>query len=149
MCKSITNNAGLSLIEVLISLFLISFGVLGLISVQPPAWHLSAKSDFLGRAGGILHKELQRSEALIINPCNLNPCTGSTPLVSTVNVLTSGLGAAQAGDKTYTVRTTLTDNGDNTWTAVVTVTWPGNLTGISESLIITRQENFRFPLGCV
>jgi Tfp pilus assembly protein PilV len=149
MCKSITNNAGLSLIEVLISLFLISFGVLGLISVQPPAWNLSAKSDFLGRAGGILHKELQRSEALIINPCNPNPCSGSTPLVSTVNVLTSGLGAAQAGDQTYTVRTSLTENGDNTWTAVVTVTWPGNLTGISESLIITRQENFRFPLGCV
>ena len=149
MCKSTTNNAGLSLIEVLISLFLISFGILGLISVQPPAWNLSAKSDFLGRAGGILHKELGRVEALMINPCTPNPCSGATPLVATVNVLTSGLGAAQMGDMAYTVRTSLTDNGNNTWTAVVTVTWPGNNTGISESLIITRQENFRFPLGCV
>jgi len=149
MCKSITNNKGITLIEVLISLFLISFGVLGLISVQPPAWNLSAKSDFLGRAGGILHKELETSEGLILNPCNPNPCSGSTPLISTKNVLASGMGAAQAGDMPFTVRTTLTDNGDNTWTAVVTVTWPGNNTGISESLIITRQENFRFPLGCV
>jgi hypothetical protein len=149
MCKSITNNAGLSLIEVLISLFLISFGILGLISVQPPAWKLSGKSDFLGRAGGVLIKELQRNEGLILNPCTPNPCSGSNPLVSTTNVLTSGLGAAQAGDVTYTVRTSLKDNGDNTWTAVVTVTWPGNNTGISESMVITRQENFRFPLGCV
>jgi len=137
------------LIEVLIALFLTSFGVLGLISVQPPAWHLSAKSDFLGRAGGILHKELQRNEALILNPCTPNPCSGSTPLVSTKNVLTSGLGAAQAGDMAYTVQTTLTDNLDNTWTIVVAVTWLGNNTGISESLVATRQENFRFPLGCV
>jgi len=137
------------LIEVLIAVFLISFGVLGLISVQPPAWRLSTQSDTLGRAGGILHKELQRNEALLLNPCTPNPCSGSTPLISTVNVLTSGLGAAQAGDMGYTVRTTLTDNLDNTWTIVVTVTWPGNNTGISESLIATRQENFRFPLGCV
>ena len=149
MCKSITNKTGLSLIEVLIFLFLISFGILGLISVRPPAWNLSAKSDFLGRAGGILHKERQSSEALILNPCNPNPCSGSTPLISTKNVLTNGLGAAQAGDMTYTVRTTLMGNGDNTWTAVVAVTWPGNNTGISEGLVITRQENFRFPLGCV
>jgi hypothetical protein len=96
-----------------------------------------------------LHKERQSSEALILNPCNPNPCSGSTPLISTKNVLTNGLGAAQAGDMTYTVRTTLMGNGDNTWTAVVAVTWPGNNTGISEGLVITRQENFRFPLGCV
>lgn len=149
MYKSITNKLGISLIEVLIALFLISFGVLGLISVQPPAWSLSAKSDFLGRAGGILHKELQTNEALIINPCNPNPCIGSNPLVSTKNVFSSGMGTAQAGDVVYTVQTSLTDNGDNSWTVVVTVTWPGNNTGISESLVVTRQENFRFPKGCV
>ena len=71
MCKSITNKTGLSLIEVLISLFLISFGILGLISVQPPAWNLSAKSDFLGRAGGILHKELQSERG--VDPQPLQP----------------------------------------------------------------------------
>jgi hypothetical protein len=149
MCKSIINKTGLSLIEVLISLFLTSFGILGLISMQPPAWNLSAKSDFLGRAGGILHKELQTNEALIINPCNPNPCSASNPLITAKNVLASGMGAAQAGDMAYTVQTTLTDNGNNTWIVVVTVTWAGNHTGISESLVVTRQENFRFPLGCV
>jgi len=139
----------MSLIEVLIALFLTSFGILGLISMQPRAWNLSAKSDSLGRAGGILHKGLQRSEALIINPCNPNPCSASNPLVTVKNVFASGMGAAQSGDMAYTVQTTLKDNGDNTWMVVVTVTWPANNTGISESLVVTRQENFRFPLGCV
>jgi len=139
----------MSLIEVLLAIFLTSFGILGLISIQTRAWNLSAKSDSLGRAGGILHKELQRSEALIINPCNPNPCSASNPLVTVKNVFASGMGAAQSGDMAYTVQTTLKDNGDNTWMVVVTVTWPANNTGISESLVVTRQENFRFPLGCV
>jgi hypothetical protein len=149
MCKSITNRTGMSLIEVLIALFLTSFGILGLISMQPRAWNLSAKSDFLGRAGGILQKELQRNEGLIINPCNPNPCSVSNPLITAKNAFASGLSVAQAGDMGYTVQTTLTDNGNNTWTIVVRVTWPGNNTGISESMVVTRQENFRFPLGCV
>ena len=149
MCKSITNKFGMTLIEVLISLFLTSFGILGLISMQPPAWNLSAKSDFLGRAGGILHKELQANEALILNPCNPNPCKATNPLITVKNVYASGMNGAQEGDMAYTVRTTLTDNGGNTWVVVVAVTWRGNNTGISESLVVTRQENFRFPLGCV
>ena len=149
MCKLITNKFGMTLIEVLISLFLTSFGILGLFSMQPPAWNLSAKSDFLGRAGGILHKELQANEALILNPCNPNPCSGTNPLVTVKNVYASGMNGAQEGDMAYTVRTTLTDNGSNTWVVVVGVTWRGNDTGISESMVVTRQENFRFPLGCV
>ncbi len=139
----------MTLIEVLVALFLTSFGILGLISMQPPAWNLSAKSDFLGRAGGILHKELQANEALIINPCNPNPCSGTNPLVTVKNVYASGMNGAQAGDMAYTVRTSLRDIGSNTWVVVVAVTWRGNNTGISESLVVTRQENFRFPLGCV
>jgi Tfp pilus assembly protein PilV len=139
----------MTLIEVLIALFLTAFGVMGLISIQPPAWNLSAKSDYLGRAGGILQTELQTNEALIINPCNPNPCSASNPLYSVKNVYVSGMGGARDGDVPYTVQTTFTDNGNNTWIVVVTVTWPGNNTGISESLVVTRQENFRFPLGCV
>jgi len=131
------------LIEVMIAFSLTSVGVLGLISMQPQAWRLSAKSDFLGRAGEILHEELEMNEVLIMNPCN------AVPLTSSKNVFASGQGAAQAGDVTFTVQTTIRDNGNNTWTVAVRVTWPGNNTGISESLVVTRQEHFRFPQGCV
>jgi hypothetical protein len=143
MFNSILNKRGISLIEVMIAFSLTSVGVLGLISMQPQAWRLSAKSDFLGRAGEILHEELETNEVLIMNPCN------AVPLTSSKNVFASGQGPAQAGDVTFTVQTTIRDNGNNTWTVAVRVTWPGNNTGISESLVVTRQEHFRFPQGCV
>ena len=53
MIDSIDNDKGISLIEVLISIFLTSIGILSLLSLQPSAWNLSVKSDFLGRAGSI------------------------------------------------------------------------------------------------
>jgi prepilin-type N-terminal cleavage/methylation domain-containing protein len=150
MCSSICNKKGMSLIEVLISLFLISVGILGLISLQPKAWSLSGKSDYLGRAAGILQKELETNEALLLNPCNPNPCKPTNPFISTKNIFISGLGTAQAGDMTFTVQTTIIDNGDNSWTVVVQITWPGSTAvGISESLVVTQQEIFRSPVGCV
>ena len=150
MCSSICNKKGISLIEVIITLFLISFGMLGLISLQPKAWSLSGRSDYLGRAAGVLQKELETSEALLLNPCNPNPCSLTNPsITSTKNVLMSGLSVPQAGDATFTVQTTITDNGDNTWTVVVQVTWPMSPAGISESLVVTQQEIFRSPVGCV
>jgi hypothetical protein len=145
MSNSICSNRGISLIEVLISLFLVSFGILALISLQPSAWNLTARSDFLGRAGGILHKEMETTEVLLMNPNFPNPCAATNPLVTTRNVNASGQSPAQpAGDMPFTVQTTIQDNLNNSWTVRVRVTWTGNNTGISESLVVTRQENFRF-----
>jgi prepilin-type N-terminal cleavage/methylation domain-containing protein len=143
MSSSIYTDKGLSLIEVLIALFLISIGIFGLLSLQPSAWRLSDKSDLVGRAGGILHKELEASELLIMNPNYANPCSGSNPLITTKNVYASGQGAMQPGDVPLAVQTTIRDNQDGTWSVRVSVTWPGNATGISETRIVTRQEFFR------
>ena len=68
MCNTTSNEKGISLVEVSIALFLLSLGVLSLISVQPSAWRLSGKSDYLGRASGILLAQLQATEAKIVNP---------------------------------------------------------------------------------
>lgn len=144
MFNSLCSNRGISLIEVLISLFLVSIGILALISLQPSAWNLSARSDFLGRAGGILHKEMETTEVLLMNPNFPNPCVANNPLINTRNVNASGQSPAQpAGDMPFTVQTTIQDNLNNSWLVRVRVTWPGNNTGISESLLVTRQENFR------
>jgi len=143
MCNSIYNNKGISLIEVLIALFLVSIGILALLSLQPAAWTLTGRSDFLGRAAGLLHKEMESVEILIMNPNFPNPCATTNPLITTQNVNPSGQSTAQSGDIPYTLQTTIQDNLNNSWTVRVQVTWPGNNTGISESLLVTRQENFR------
>ena len=144
MFNSIFSKKGIGLIEVLISLFLVSFGILALLSLQPSAWKLTSRSDFLSRAGGLLHKEMETTEIVLMNPNFPNPCATTNPLVTTTNVFISGQSTAQPGDLPFTLQTTIQDNLNNSWTVRVRVTWTGNNTGISESLVVTRQENFRF-----
>jgi len=134
----------MGLVEVLVALFLISMGVLALLTLQPSAWNLSGKSDRQGRAGGMLHKELEANELLIMNPNYPNPCSATNPLITSKNVNASGQSTLQPGDVTFGVQTTIQDNLNSTWSVRVRVTWPGNATGISETRIVTRQEPFRY-----
>ncbi len=78
-----------------------------------------------------------------MNPCN----TVSLGTVTQV-VNASGQGTAQSGDISFTVQTTTASLGTNVWQVTVRVSWPPlNATGITESIVVTRQEAFRF--GCV
>jgi prepilin-type N-terminal cleavage/methylation domain-containing protein len=134
---------GFSLIEVVVAMFLATVGILAILSLQTPAWKTASKSDYLGRASGVLYKALEDQETLIMNPCNaVTPGT-----TGPVAVLVSRDGAA-SGDATYNVTTTIAAAGANAWLVTVTVTWPINTTGIRESLLVSRQELCRFPAGC-
>ncbi len=124
-------------------MFLTVVAVLALFSLQPTAWQTAGRSDYLGRASGILHETLMTQEALIMNPCNA-VTTGQT---GPIQVFASGQAAAQPGDARFDVTTTITGLAANVWRITVRVAWPGH-TGISESLVVTRQEGFRFPAGC-
>jgi hypothetical protein len=130
------------MIEVLIALLLTMIGVMALLSMQPQGWLLSARSDYLGRAAGVLHEELETIESLMMNPCK-NVTAGVAR-----NVRVSGMESLQSGDAEYTVTPTIASIGTNVWRVTVRVTWPLNTIGISESIIVTRQEPFRFPSGC-
>jgi len=129
------------MIEVLIALFLTMIGVMALISMQPQGWLLAGRSDYIGRAAELLHEELETKEALIMNPCN-------TVSEGTFNKNISVGGTGGAGDVTFSVQTTVTSIGANTWRLTIRVTWAGNITGIRESVVVTRQEYFRSPVGC-
>jgi Tfp pilus assembly protein PilV len=137
MFNIVSNKKGISLIEVCISLFLLGVGIMALISLQPSAWRLSGRSDYLGRGSGILVSQLQAVEAQIMNPNLAIPASGSS------TVYASGQGAARPGDALFTVNRTVTDLGGNTWRVTINVSWPGNATGLTESLNATRQEYFR------
>lgn len=136
------NNRGLGLLEVVIAMFIATVAVMAILGLQPSAWRTSAQSDYMGRAAGILHQELQRQEVVIMNPCN-TVTTGTT----TGTVRTSGLNSNQPGDALFNVTTTIAVIGTRTWRVTVTVAMTG-YGEISESLIVTRQESYRFPEGC-
>jgi len=152
MSPTACNNRGITIVEVLITLFLTAVGIMALLSMQPTSWSAAGRSDFMGRAAGILQSELERSELWIMNPNNAfaTACdaTGRNlfvggPCTRTINA--SSQAAQQAGDVPYTVATTVTPlaGATNAWTVRIQVTWPGNTRGITESTIVSRQEYFR------
>jgi len=141
------NSRGFTLIEVSIAMFLASVAIMAIISMQPTAWQTSARSDFMGRASGILFEELQRQGALIMNPCNTVTIGTAGPTVVLPSDPAGTGGAQQPGDISFTVTTTITALSATSWLVSVRVAWPGH-PGISESLVVTRQEWFRTPGGC-
>lgn len=147
MYRQLHNSSGISLVEVVIAIFLVSIGVFAVLSLQPSAWRTVGKSDYLGRAAGILQKELETKEVCIMNPCN-TVATGT----ATKTVRVSGQNAAVAGDAVYTVTTTVTSTGTNIWNVTVNVRWADQIAhgyrDITESIVVTRQEGFRFPIAC-
>ncbi|MCE5282596.1 MAG: prepilin-type N-terminal cleavage/methylation domain-containing protein [Deltaproteobacteria bacterium] len=137
------NRKGITLVESMIAVLLLTVGLLGLLSMQPSAWRMTARTDYLGRAAMILNRELTARELAIMNPCN---AVSTDPVNQTV--FSSGQGASQSGDIAFTVVTTTTSVATNVWRVTVRVSWPPlNNTGIAESIVVTRQEPFR--LGCI
>ena len=147
MSRVRVNSRGIGLIEVIIAIFLVTVGVLAILSMQPSAWRLVGKSDYLGRGAGILHRELERREVCIMNHCN-DPATGTA---TAPPIQVSGLGAAVSGDAQYTVRTTITPvvGSTSAWTVTVTVTWPDQVAhgyrDLTESIVVARNQRFAFP----
>ena len=133
------NNRGTSIVEVLIAVFITAFGIIAVMSMQPMSWQTATKSDLLGRSASILHKELEDIELTIMNINN------SIPSNSNKSVFASGEATSQGtGDAKYTVLRTVVSNPDGlSYTVRVDVTDPHNKT-VSESIIVTRQEGFRF-----
>ncbi len=141
MLNSICDKRGITLIEVMVSVVLISVGVMALLTLLPSGWRLSGTSDILGRAAGILQGEMEWNEILIMN--GKNAVTATSPGAPETKSAYYGIGRStpQPGDIEYTVQTERTDLG-GTWRVRVRVSWRGNATGIAESLLVTRQRNF-------
>jgi Tfp pilus assembly protein PilV len=141
MSRTACNNRGITIVEVLITLFLTTVGILALLSMQPTAWNTAGRSDFMGRAAGILQSELERNELLIMNPNN----AVTTGVLPNHSQYASSQTTQQSGDVTYAVATTVTPlaGATNAWSVKVQVTWPGNTRGVSETMIVSRQEYFR------
>ena len=142
MFNFIGTKKGITMVEVVVSVAVLSVGILSLITVLPSSMRLASRSDYLGRASGILANELQAKEAMILNPSvDLTPYLG-TPPPTTVNPSEQGPGQTRQGDLPFTVTRTLTNLGNNAFLVTVKVTWQGNPTGITESLRVVRQQSF-------
>ncbi len=133
------------MLEVLIAFFLTTVGIFALLALQPTGWKTMAHADYVGRASGILYKTLEDNENMILNPCNLITMGTWTYFVNS-----SDEASAITGDIKYQVTTTLAlDPNSTTSLGVVDVTvnvsWPPlNSKGISETMVVARQEIYRY-----
>jgi Tfp pilus assembly protein PilE len=145
MLSLIRSKNGLGMIEVIAAMLMTVVAVLAVFALVSPAWRSTAKADYLGRASGILYQELVRQEARIMNSC----CSITSGTLAPTVVNASGQANAQSGDAQFNVSTTITNLSVNAWRVSVRVTWTGSpQNGISESMIVTRQDGFSFPTGC-
>ena len=145
MSNSLCNRRGITLQEVVVSLLVVTTGILGLLTLLPSTWRLAGRSDSLGRASGILSSQLQSSQATLLNP-NYTPTPAEMQQTRTIYPSNPGQAGTnkKQGDVPFTVNTTLTDiGGGNVWLVRVNVSWPENTSGISETMRVTRQENYR------
>ncbi|GAB6267286.1 MAG: hypothetical protein STSR0002_00260 [Smithella sp.] len=135
---NIFNKKGMSIIECLVAVFLTTTAIISLMTMQSLALRGAGKSDYLGRANGILQRELELREIQIMH---------GTPVSSVVTCAdTNGntISCSSAG-KMFTITYTMTPPSGTTatWLINVKLTWPGSsVDGIKSSMIVSRQSAF-------
>jgi hypothetical protein len=128
--------------ECIIALVLTTTAVVGLMTMQSLALRGSGQSDYLGRAEGILQRELETLENNFMQgttscTCNgITPCTcnGTSPPWNSTYIITED-------NIPFTINASATVPGTpaNTWLVNVHITWPINgVNGIENSIIISQ-----------
>jgi Tfp pilus assembly protein PilV len=147
-------SKGFGMVEVLVAVFLTVTAIMAIFALQVPALRQTARSDYLGRATEIMHRQLESTEVYLMNQCNTAAvATNGIPAIpaigasasSTYDVLASGSTSAIQGDATFTVATTIVRTAANDFRVTLTVTWP-NATGITQTIFVSRQLYFK--AGC-
>lgn len=106
--------------------------IVSISSMIPLSWRTVSRSDYLGRATGLLQDELEWRQYQTMR--GVNPTTLEYPAAGK---------AIAVGGTTFTVYTTTSpDSHPNTWVVNVKVTWPGNNNGVTSSMLVTRQLGF-------
>jgi Tfp pilus assembly protein PilV len=123
----------------MIAMFLTTIAVISILPMQDMSLRTASRSDYLGRATGIMQAELEaRENQIMIGTIPASPIPPQT-------ITVSGFSGAIDGDVTFNVVTTIGTNplGANSWLVNVRVTWTGRpANGISSSMIVTKQSRF-------
>lgn len=136
------------MVECVMALCIILLGVLALLSTMPTNWSLAGGSDMRTHAAEILHKELEDTEIIVLNPCNTITVT-SIPSKTVYAAGQPGQASQipNAGDATFTLTKTIVQSG-NGWLITVQVLWTGTSTGITESRLIMKQDDYQDNTDC-
>jgi len=120
-------------------------GVCALLTILPLGWRNAGDTDLRSRAADVMHAQLERAQQLLMNPCNTVDTVTSTKTVYSEDFTAI---RTNAGDKPFQLTTQISSNGSPpVFTVIVTVTWPGNSTGIATRRNVMWQESARYPVS--
>lgn len=138
MKRNSNKEAGLTIVECIIALFLTTIAIFTLINMQPLAWQGAGKADYLGRAAAILQREMETNEYLIM--------TGNVPSDSKSCLDNDGNSVdCKDSSAVYSIFIAASNPAtlpQNTTLLNVKVTWPGSKKGVGSSMIVSRQGKF-------
>lgn len=111
--------------------------------MQSLAWRGAGKSDYLGRAEGLLQRELETRENDLMR--------GTIPAYNKICVDKDGNDIVSGNNinctdprNIFTISTTTTPGTiSNTFLVNVKITWPGSVNGITNSMIVSNQTAFQ------
>ena len=138
MKKNSNSDAGLTIVECVIALFLTTIAIFTLINMQPLAWQGAGKSDYLGRAAAILQRELEINEYEIMKgvvPPNSKSCVDKDGKSVDCTDASAMYSIIITTSKPATIP-------DETTLLNVRVTWPETKRGVASSIIVSPQGKF-------
>jgi Tfp pilus assembly protein PilV len=139
LIKIIMNEKGLTILECILAVFMTTVTIISLVSMQSLSWTNAGKSDYMGRAQGLMQAELETRECEIM--------TGATTSLSTTSCRSKDGKVVTCGGSgvTFSVTTSIADNSanvTNTYLLRTNVKWPGSKNGIKSSMLVARQLQF-------
>lgn len=133
------------------ALVLTTITIVSLLSMQSLAWRGAGKSDYLGRAVGIIQGVLEQNELAIMTgniPADSKTCAdkdgneiacddaGKMFAIDTATVACLGTAPGSV------VCPNTSASPSNSWRLDVRVSWPGSAKGMTSSVLISRQPAF-------
>jgi Tfp pilus assembly protein PilV len=129
------------MVECLIAILLTAIAIVALMPMQDNALKAMSRSDYMGRAAGIMQSELESQENIMMNSDDITSPIVAGTFTKTVYASSNGTtsGISGSGDASFTVVTIISvAPGTKSWLVNVKVTWLANITGIKSSMIASR-----------
>ena len=141
MFNIFSTNKGITMVESLIAVLLTAIAIVSIMPMQDIALKTMSRTDYMGRAAGIMQAELESQENVIMNSDDITSPIIAGTVTKTVYASSNGptSGITGSGDASFTVVTIISAaSGTKSWLVNVQVTWTGNTTGIKSSVIASR-----------
>lgn len=141
--KILRDSKGLSMVECVIAMFLVTIAIVSIMAMQPLAWQGAGKSDYMGRAVGILQRELEWREykimAATITSTEANGVTYADKNGDTVDLA--------SGEKVFKITAaTAAGSLSNTYLLNVKIEWlktANSFRGLSSSVLVSIQPKMQ------